>query len=88
MTTVGYGDSVPKSALGYVVGTLCAFAGIIILALPIAVVATNFNDFYDKNQETGGQKKAGKETHFIQTNGKGQSCTNVWRGQKYSKTNK
>ncbi|KAK3083887.1 hypothetical protein FSP39_004756 [Pinctada imbricata] len=51
MTTVGYGDFYPKSGYGYVVGTLCAFCGVIILALPIAVVATNFNDFYEKNKE-------------------------------------
>ena len=50
MTTVGYGDLYPKSALGYVVGTLCAFCGLLILALPIAVVASKFNDFYTANR--------------------------------------
>ncbi|KAK3085086.1 hypothetical protein FSP39_024051 [Pinctada imbricata] len=61
MTTVGYGDFVPKSGYGYVVGTGCAFVGLIILALPIALVATNFNDFYDRNKERKDREKLERE---------------------------
>ncbi|XP_048752079.2 potassium voltage-gated channel subfamily C member 3-like [Ostrea edulis] len=50
MTTVGYGDMYPKSTLGYIVGGVCAFSGMLILAMPVAILATNFSDFYHKNK--------------------------------------
>ena len=51
MTTVGYGDMYPVSTYGHFVGAACAFFGILILSMPIAVVSTNFFDFYKKNME-------------------------------------
>ncbi|XP_048752081.1 potassium voltage-gated channel subfamily C member 3-like [Ostrea edulis] len=50
MTTVGYGDMYPKSTFGYMVGGVCAFSGMLILAMPVAILATNFSDFYHKNK--------------------------------------
>ena len=50
MTTVGYGDMYPKSTFGYFVGGICAFSGMLILAMPVAILATNFNDLYQKNK--------------------------------------
>ncbi|XP_061162869.1 potassium voltage-gated channel protein egl-36-like [Saccostrea echinata] len=50
MTTVGYGDMFPKSTFGYIVGGVCAFSGMLILAMPVAIFATNFSDFYHKNK--------------------------------------
>ena len=46
MTTVGYGDLYPVSAQGYAVGCACAVTGVIIVALPIPVIANNFNMYY------------------------------------------
>ncbi|XP_067672523.1 potassium voltage-gated channel protein Shaw-like [Haliotis asinina] len=46
MTTVGYGDYYPQSWTGYIVGIMCALSGILLLALPIAIIASNFNTFY------------------------------------------
>ncbi|XP_071093322.1 potassium voltage-gated channel protein Shaw-like [Haliotis cracherodii] len=43
MTTVGYGDYVPKSVPGQVVGSISAIIGLLILSLPIAIIASNFN---------------------------------------------
>lgn len=51
MTTVGYGDIYPVTPLGCTVGALCALSGIIILAVPIAIVAGNFTTYYKKYTE-------------------------------------
>lgn len=47
MTTVGYGDFTPKSTLGYFVGVLTSIFGLILLAMPIATIASNFSKIYD-----------------------------------------
>ena len=46
LTTVGYGDMYPKSATGYVVGSLCALTGILATGLPVPIIANNFNLYY------------------------------------------
>lgn len=51
LTTVGYGDHVPKSAGGQLIGSMCATCGIIVLAMPVAMIVANFNDYYQKNKD-------------------------------------
>ena len=51
MTTIGYGDFYPTTTWGYVVGVICAINGIIVLALPIAAVASTFSNLYSRNAE-------------------------------------
>ena len=36
----------PKSAMGYVVGALCALTGILATGLPVPIIANNFNIYY------------------------------------------
>ena len=47
MTSVGYGDFAPVGLPGYIVGGICAVAGLIITSLTIPIVSNNFNMYYD-----------------------------------------
>ena len=49
MMTVGYGDMVPVTPLGKLIGSFCAYAGVLTVALPVAVIVVHFNVFYKRD---------------------------------------
>ncbi|MDA9097443.1 ion transporter [bacterium] len=46
MTTVGYGDVVPTSGFGQFIGGIVMIFGIVVIALPITVIGSNFATIY------------------------------------------
>ena len=51
MTTVGYGDFHCTSEEGRIVAAICCISGILVLALPLSVIANNFNTNYKDYQD-------------------------------------
>jgi len=58
LTTVGYGDMVPVTDLGFVIGAMCAISGTVLFALTIPVLSNNFAVLYShaKSRERGAQQ--------------------------------
>ncbi len=56
---VGYGEIVPKTGLGRLVGSMCAIAGVLTIALPVPIIVSHFQFFYQSSEVV---KKLNKET--------------------------
>ena len=67
--TIGYGDMVPASAWGQLVGSILGVSGIIVLAMPIAVIGSNFateySRFYGIKAQVSLSKQADKQQHLL-----------------------
>ncbi|RXM33777.1 Potassium voltage-gated channel subfamily D member 1 [Acipenser ruthenus] len=50
MTTLGYGDMVPSSIAGKIFGSICSLSGVLVIALPVPVIVSNFSRIYHQNQ--------------------------------------
>ena len=50
MTTVGYGDVVPKTLVGKMIGSLAALLGIAVFALPASILAAGFLEEFQKRR--------------------------------------
>lgn len=46
MTTVGYGDKVPVTEAGYVIGCVCVLCGVLTVAFTVPIVVNNFTLYY------------------------------------------
>ncbi|XP_069389974.1 A-type voltage-gated potassium channel KCND3-like isoform X2 [Paralichthys olivaceus] len=61
MTTLGYGDMVPKTIAGKIFGSICSLSGVLVIALPVPVIVSNFSRIYHQNQRAD-KRRAQKGT--------------------------
>nr|XP_046251143.1 potassium voltage-gated channel subfamily D member 2-like isoform X2 [Scatophagus argus] len=63
MTTLGYGDMVPKTIVGKIFGSICSLSGVLVIALPVPVIVSNFSRIYHQSQraEKRRAQRAAKE---------------------------
>lgn len=54
MTTVGFGDVGPRTDAGRIVGAITMLSGILLIALPIAIVGRKFQEAYEDFADTSG----------------------------------
>ena len=59
-----YGDMVPKTIAGKVVGGVCSLSGVLVIALPVPVIVSNFSRIYHQNQRAD-KRKAQKASRFL-----------------------
>jgi potassium voltage-gated channel Shal-related subfamily D protein len=56
LTTLGYGDFVPHTVMGKIVGGICSLSGVLVIALPVPVIVSNFSRIYHQNQRADKRK--------------------------------
>jgi len=67
MTTVGFGDIYPRTLLGRVVAWVTMLSGILVIALPVAIVGSRFQEVYNEMELTKRRKEEGKTDNATQS---------------------
>lgn len=50
LSPLSYGDMVPKTIAGKIFGSICSLSGVLVIALPVPVIVSNFSRIYHQNQ--------------------------------------
>jgi len=67
MTTVGFGDIYPRTLLGRMVAWVTMLSGILVIALPVAIVGSRFQEVYNEMEMTKRRKEEGKTDNVTQS---------------------
>lgn len=63
LTTTGYGDMVPVTTVGRLLGGVAALLGILAIALPVGIFATGFTQEMEARKKSPACPHCGKELH-------------------------
>ena len=72
-----YGDMVPETTPGKIVGSLCSLSGVLVIALPVPVIVSNFSRIYLQNQRAD-KRKAHKVCYSIFSSGPKGGALATW----------
>lgn len=72
-----YGDMVPETTPGKIVGSLCSLSGVLVIALPVPVIVSNFSRIYLQNQRAD-KRKAHKVCYSIFSCGPRGGALGTW----------
>ena len=59
-----YGDMVPRTVIGKIVGGVCSLSGVLVIALPVPVIVSNFSRIYHQNQRSDKRKAQKVHVHY------------------------
>merc|ERR1719253_2437699 len=61
MTTVGFGEVYPRTEMGRVIATATMLSGILLIALPVAIIGRKFQEVYEDHQREEQEELVGDE---------------------------
>ncbi|RXN15490.1 potassium voltage-gated channel subfamily D member 2 [Labeo rohita] len=63
LVSARYGDMVPKTIMGKIFGSICSLSGVLVIALPVPVIVSNFSRIYHQSQRAE-KRRAQKKTRL------------------------
>lgn len=65
LCSLRYGDMVPKTIMGKIFGSICSLSGVLVIALPVPVIVSNFSRIYHQSQRAEKRRAQKVRTPFI-----------------------